>query len=140
MYKNFLPLLFPDSFQKTSNLPDFSLSSNKFTVPWSENPALAGANSKVKNKDPSGGNTEDFFGRRWYEEVWWSHLWSAVDLYIVYIREFILWLHQGKFVKVKWVKIPSLAPLKSQVSKYIMWSNVHEPLKNITYIGKKIVF
>ena len=34
-----------------------------------------------------------------------------------YISEFILWLHQGKFVKVKWVKIPSLAPL--QVSKYI---------------------
>ena len=46
---------------------------------------------------------------------------------------------EGKFVKVKWVKIPSLATL--QVSKYIKhWSNVHEPLKNITYIRKKLFF
>ena len=34
-----------------------------------------------------------------------------------YISEFMLWLHQGKFVKVKWVKIPRLATL--QVAKYI---------------------
>ena len=52
----------------------------------------------------------------------------------MYICELMLWL--GKFVNVKWVKIPSLAVL--QVAKYTkQWSNVREPLKNRTYLEKK---
>ena len=33
----------------------------------------------------------------------------------------MLWLHQGKFVNVKWVKIPSLAAL--QIVKYLKTVN-----------------
>ena len=55
-----------------------------------------------------------------------------------YISEFMLWLHWGKFVNIKWIKIPSLA---AQGSKYIkQWINVHEPLENITYLWKKLFF
>ena len=35
----------------------------------------------------------------------------------VYISELMLWLHQGKFVNIKWVKTTSLAAL--QVAKYM---------------------
>ena len=47
----------------------------------------------------------------------------------------MLWLHWDKFMDVKWVKIPSLAVL--QVAKY-RWSNGQEPLKDRTYLGKKL--
>ena len=90
MDKNFLPLLFSDFSQKTSNFPDFSWSSNKFWLPWSGNSALVGGNSKVKNEDPSEDNTETFFWRRWYKEVCWSRLWSSGDLHRVYIYQ---WVH-----------------------------------------------
>ena len=71
----------------------------------------------------SGDNTENFFGRWWCEEVW-SQLWLSTQkkqleicIKYAYISEFMLRQHEGKFVNVKLVKIPSLAPL--QVAKYI---------------------
>ena len=58
-----------------------------------------------------------------YEEVR-SRLWSSthkkqlgICIEYTYISELMLWLHQGKFVNIKWVKIPSLAAL--QVAKYM---------------------
>ena len=51
----------------------------------------------------------------------------------------MLWLYWGEFVKLKWVKIWSLAAL--QVPKvWEQWSNLHEPLNNRTYLGKKLFF
>ena len=72
----------------------------------------------------------------------WPRLWSSthkkqlgVCTEYIYISEFMLWLHRGEFVNIKWVKISSLAVL--QVAKYKNWSNVHEPLKNRIYLEKK---
>ena len=141
MDKNFLPLLFPDFFQKISNFPDFSWSCNKFPdLPGVETLPVLVEIPKSKMKIHQRVIQKYFLSGGSMKKC--DHVCHQLGICIeyTYISEFILWLHQGKFVKVKWVKIPSLAPLKSQVSKYIMWSNVHEPLKNITYIGKKIVF
>ena len=62
-----------------------------------------------------------------------------------YISEFMLWLHAlattlATFVIVKWVKIPSLGAL--QVAEYIktVENIVPEPLKNRTYLRKKLFF
>ena len=102
MDKNFLPLLFSDFSQKTSNFPDFSWSSNKFRLPWSGNSALVGGNSKLKNEDPSEGNTKNRGGgtKKCGDHIC-DHLGICIEY--TYISEFILWLHQGEFVKVKWV-------------------------------------
>ena len=35
----------------------------------------------------------------------------------IYISEFMLWLHRGKFVNIEWAKIPCLATLR--VAKYL---------------------
>ena len=53
-----------------------------------------------------------------------SRLWSSthkkqlgICIKYTYITELMIWLHQSKFVNIKWVKIPSLAAL--QVAKYM---------------------
>ena len=73
------------------------------------------------NVSHSGGNTESYFGQWYYEDVW-SRLWSSTHkkqlrIFIEYAYILMLRLHQGNFVNVKWVKIPSLAAL--QVAKYL---------------------
>ena len=118
MHKNFLPLLFPDFFQKISIFPAFSWSSNKFSdfagvetlpflveIPRSKMKTHQGV---IQKKFLGGGSTKKC-----------DHICGQLGICIeyTYSSEFILWLHQGKCVKVKLVKIPSLAPL--QVSKYI---------------------
>ena len=118
MDKNFFLLLSPDFFQKISNFPDFSWSSNKF-------PDLTGVETlplfveipKSKMKTHQGVIQKIFLSGGSTKKC--DHVCHQLGICIeyTYISEFILWLHQGKFVKVKWVKIPSLAPL--QVSKYI---------------------
>ena len=60
MDKHFLPLLFPDFFQKISNFSEFSYSSNKFP----DFLGVVGGNSKAKKEGLSEGNTENAFG-------WW---------------------------------------------------------------------
>ena len=118
MDKNFLPLLFPDFFQKISSFPDFSWSSNNFPdFPWVETLPLLVEIPKSKTKTHQGLIQKTFLGAGNTKRC--DHVCDQLEICIgyTYISEFILWLHQGKFVKVKWVKIPSLAPL--QVSKYI---------------------
>ena len=110
MDKNFLPLLFPDFFQKISNFPDFSWSSKKFPdFPGVETLPLLVEIPRSKTKSHQGVIQKTFLGG--------GHVCDQLGICIeyTYISEFIL--HQGKFVKVKWVKIPSLGPL--EVSKYI---------------------
>ena len=63
--KNFLPLLFPDFFQKKKQISlTFTdpLTNSLTSLEWK--PCPFGGNSKVKNEDPSGGNTETFFELR----------------------------------------------------------------------------
>ena len=55
-----------------------------------------------------------------------------------YITELMLWPHLRKFVNVKWIKIPTVAAL--HIAIWEQWSNVHEPLKNRIYLGKKLFF
>ena len=140
MDKNFLPLLSPDFFQKISNFHDSSWSSNKFPgLPGVETLPLLVEIPKSKMKTHQGVIQKIFLSGGSTKKC--DHVCHQLGICIeyTYISEFILWLHQGKFVKVKWVKIPLLAPL--QVFKYVkQWSNVHEPLKDITYIRKKLVF
>ena len=69
----------------------------------------------------TGGNTENYFGRLYYQEFQ-SQLWLSthkkqlrICIEYRYICEFMVWLYRGNFVKIKWVKIPSLAAL--QVAK-----------------------
>ena len=69
----------------------------------------------------SGGNTEIFLGNTSMkcdhdcDQALIKSSWGSV--LSIYISEFILWLHQGKFANIKWEKIPSLAAL--QVAKYM---------------------
>ena len=49
------------------------------------------------------------------------------------------WLHRGKFMDVKWLKTPTLAALQVPESIWELRSNVHELLKNRTYVGKKML-
>ena len=108
MDKNFLPLLFPDFFLKISNFPVFSRSFNKFldfsgveTLPL----LVEIPRSKTKIHQRVIHHVCDQLG---------------ICTAYTFIKEFILWLHQGKFVKVKQVKIPSLAPLQVYKSFDVM--------------------
>ena len=118
MDKNFLPLLFPDFFQKISNFPDFSWSCNKFPdLPGVETLPVLVEIPKSKMKIHQRVIQKYFLSGGSMKKC--DHVCHQLGICIeyTYISEFILWLHQGKFVKVKWVKIPILAPL--QVSKFI---------------------
>ena len=81
------------------------------------------------------------FGWQKYKEVW-SQLWSpthkkqlGVFIEYTHISELMHWIHQGKFVNIKWVRI-----LFKLLSIWQKGSNVHEPLKNITYLAKILFF
>ena len=118
MDKNVLPLLFPDFFQKISKFPDFSWSCNKFSdFPGVETLPLLVEFPRSKKKTHQWVIQKIFLVGVSTKKC--DHIYDQLRICIeyTYISEFILWLHQGKFVKVKWVKIPSLAPL--QVSNYI---------------------
>ena len=76
-------------------------------------------------------NTEIFFGWQQYKEVG-SQQWSSthkkqleICIEYTYISEFMLKLHWGKFMNVKWVKVWSLTVK--------LWQ---KPLRNRTYLGK----
>ena len=118
MDKIFLPLLFPDFFQNISNFPYFSSSSNKSPdFPGEETLPLSVEMPRSKTKTHQGLMQKTFLGAGSTKKC--DHVCDQLGICIeyTYISEFILWLHQGKFVKVKWVKIPSLAT--PQDSKYI---------------------
>ena len=116
MDKNFLPLLLTDFFQKISNFPDFSWSSKKFPdFPGVETLPLLVEIPRSKRKSHQGVIHKTFLGGGRTKKC--DHVCDQLGICIEYpyISEFIL--HQGKFVRVKCVKIPGLAPL--EVSKYI---------------------
>ena len=118
MDKNFLPFLFTDFFLKISNFPDFFWSCNKFPdFPGVETLPLLAKIPSSKTKTHQGVIQKKFFGSGSTKKC--DHVCDQLGICIecTYISESILLLHQGKFVKVKWVKVPRLAPL--QVSKYI---------------------
>ena len=105
-------------FQKISNFPDFSWSCNKF-------PDFLGVETlpllveipRSNTKTHQGVIQKPFLGASSTKKCDDVCDQLGICIEYTYINEFILWLHQGKFVKVKWKKIPVLAPL--QVSKYI---------------------
>ena len=68
-------------------------------------------------------------------------LWKQLGIWIefTYISDLMLWVHCGKFVNAKWVKIPSSTAL--QVAKYMRTDNYCAwAIKEQNFSWKKIVF
>ena len=102
MDENFLPWLFPHFFQKISNLPDCPWSSNKFPdFPGVETVPLYAEIPRSKTKTHQGLIQKTFLRAGSMKKC--DHVCDQLRICIeyTYISEFILWLHQGTFVKVK---------------------------------------